>query len=185
MGYTNTESINKKIENAIYDSRHGNNKSYKKNSVNNAVLKKKYSAVYNIASEAEAVISDRAGQVGLPDSVANLFSLIGMSEDIEVTESGDYIDYVITIHLDGDATRPSLYPAKYPNGTNIIDIFDKGINSNAENPVRGEWHGKRVRGLLHREGLDFISEIINSVYHVLDAQNFGVKSVGYGSITWG
>lgn len=183
MGYISTGLLNKKIENAIYDSRHNDNKNYKKNSAGSAVMKKKYSAVYNIASEAESVISDRAGQVGLPDSVANLFSLIGMSEDVEVTESGDYIDYVITIHLNGDATRPSLYPTKYPDGTNIIDIFDKGIDSNAENPVRGKWYGKRVRGLLDRKGLGFISDIVNSVHRVLDTQNFGVKSVEYGGTT--
>lgn len=56
--------------------------------------------------------------------------------------------------------RDSLYPAGYPNGADIILLFNNGYN--AQRQAYGEWHGEMVHSLTKRSASHFLQEAVTS-----------------------
>lgn len=174
MGHINEKALANLLANASQQSIKGSSKGSKDKSVSNAVNGKATS----IVSDVESVFKDSVSvaTASFPSSVAKIFD---MSCDSVITKSNDIVHYTINFYPGGETTRPSLYPAKYPAGTNIVEIFDKGIHSSAKKPVYGVWHGKSIPGLLSRPALGFINTAINSAYATANARNLGVREITY------
>lgn len=178
MGSINETALAKTLANAAQNSFNNSTLGVSKNSASksaNTVVNRK---VESVISDVESIFKSSmlVAASSLPSSVAEIFY---MDSDHTTRKSNSGVSYTINFYPGGNITRPSLYPKKYPEGANIINIFDKGIHSSAKKPVSGLWHGKRTIGLLRRPALNFISTAISNAKSLSDAKGLGVRKITY------
>lgn len=91
-------------------------------------------------------------------SLADSFS----ASDFDVSEprqKDGFVEVEITIS-ETARHRDSLYPKGYPNGADIILLFNDGYN--AQRQTYGEWHGEMIHSLTKRSASHFLQKAVTS-----------------------
>ena len=128
--------------------------------------------VRELAEDLKSVIVSLSGDA--PDSV--VVNVQSLSEGDAMLLDNNKIE--LGMDFTGDLSRPSLDPARYPEGArNIIVLFDKGYS--AGGAVFGEWHGEMTVSLRTRYGIGFLQRAI-STFNSLYGLEWGVVASLHG-----
>lgn len=132
-----------------------------------------------LAEEYGNLIRAYAMSYGVPSDV--LMHLENLTIEEEISYGASSVSVTLKVNINDDISRPSLYPAKYPDGLdNVVKLYDLGYeNGSLSHAVWGYRGGKKIYGRMSWDGLGFIEDAtdrFNSMY----GKEWGAQAV----VTW-
>lgn len=111
---------------------------------------------------------------------ANAIEAISQIEATAPTQIGDTNTFLIRVYFAGDLSRPSLDEATYGGISDIVALFNNGIDHTMR-PVHGVWHGQDYWSRTTIPGTHFIEQAISDFqgnyaheYNVIDISTEGL-----------